>query len=400
MAIVGEDGITLRNVCLAVSATSQTDNTALKLTNSFWIYRYGGCDNTASAVPAEIWTTENIAGETPATGILDYEGVLISAGLGISYIQRTPNAGPISGDWFLANMTLENATNDFLTLTNTSGSPMQIAGISMDHVQTADSPSTQSIINFSGASSSDTLSGVVMNQVLAGSGGFAIKMTTGTLGNFQTNACSAACTWQVVDSSGNLTGAGQIQDYGGSLDFVSNWNSMVGTAFLNNTVGARFFQAGKTQANLGVDAFGGFMFNTGSAYGFSGSLFQSAPETFDVQFAKLLPPTGVAGTAASGSSIANGTYYVWVSTTSDNCATQSAASLPSSAVTLSGSNGTINATWTLPITAYSAPDGYCVAINNTTANPPVGGAFFVARGQHNQLCSHLRRRQRRHAVQL
>ena len=378
MAIIGEDGITLRNVCLAVNATSLTDNTALKITNSFWITRRDGCDNTATGVPAEIWTMENITGETPTVGIFDFDSILIASGLGINFIQRTPNAGPVSGDWHPSNITMENATNDFRTLTNTSGSQMTVVGITMDHVQTADSPSQQNLVNFSGASSSDTLSGVVMNQVLAGSGGAAIKMTQGTLGNYQTNACSAACTQQVVDANGNVTGAGQIQDYGGGMDFVSNRSAMIGTAFQNGSMGARFFQAGKTQANLGADAFGGFMFNNGSANGFSASLYQNAPETFDVQFAKLLPPTSVAGTAASGGSIPAGTYYVWVSSTSDNCATQSAASTPSTAVTLSGSNGTINATWTLPITTFSAPDGYCVAINNTTANPPTGGAFFVS----------------------
>jgi hypothetical protein len=380
LAVYAGGGFTLRNVCLSVStATGQPNNTPFLLVNSFEIYRYGGCDNTPAGVPAEIWLGGTpVAGEQTVVGIVDYEGVVISSGLGMQYTQASPMTGPVPGYWHLSNIVMENATNDFLTITNTSGSVLTVAGIYFDHVETADSPSAQALINFSGATSNDVLSGVEMNQVVSGTGGPAIKMTQGALINFHTNACVADCTWQVVDANGNLTGSGQIQDYNGGLDFVSRSSAMQSQAFLNGAPGARFFQAGNTRANLGADAFGGFMFNNGSANGFSASLFQNAPETFDVQFASLLPPTGVTGAAASGGTIPSGTYFVWVSATSDACTTQSAASLPSAAVTLSGSNATINASWALPITTASSPDGYCVAINTTTAQPPAAGAFFVS----------------------
>lgn len=237
LAIYAGSLVTLRNVCLSVaSSTGQPNNTPLLLENVFEIYRYGGCDNTPTGVPAEIWTGGTaVAGESDVVGILDYEGMMINSGLGINYVQASSLTGPVPGDWHLSNIVMENATNDFLTVTNTSGAALTIGGLYFDHVQTADSPSAQAIINFSGASSADVLSGVEMNQVLAGTGGWAIKMTQGTLGNFHTNACSAACTWQVVDANGNLTGSGQIQDYNGGLDFVSRSSNMVGKAFLNTS---------------------------------------------------------------------------------------------------------------------------------------------------------------------
>jgi hypothetical protein len=372
--------LTLKNVCLTVSstATGQTNNTPLYLQNVFEIYRYGGCDNSPSGVPAEIWvggTPEG--GEGSVVGIVDYEGMLISSGEGIKYIQQAAPNGPLAGDWHLSNIVTENVTDDFLAISNTSGSRQIYTGIYLDHVQTADNPPGAALLAFN-APSPDALSGVVINQSLMGATGNAIKVSNGgQLSNYQINGC-VACTWQVVDANGNLTGNGQIQDSGGGLDFISNSSGAASRAYLTFSPGARFYQSGNTQANLGVDAFGGFLFNNGAANGFSASLFQNAPETFDIQFAKLLPPTGVSGAAASGGSIPAGTYYVWVSSTADNCATQSAASQPSGAVTLSGSNGTINASWTLPITTFSPPDGYCVAINTTTANPPTGGAFFVS----------------------
>ncbi len=382
--IYGEDGVTLRNVCLSLggSATRQTDNTPLKVTDSIWFTWYGGCLQAPRGVPAVIWTGETL-GSSPATvGLVDMEGIIISSGLGMQYIQRAPLNGGTPGNWHLLNVLLENATNDFLTISNTSGSPMTVSGITMDHVETADSPSQQNLINFNGASSNDSLSGIVMNQVQAGSGGAAIKVTRGTLGNYQTNACSSNCTWQVVDSSGNLVGGGQIQDYGGGQDFICS-NPMTppvlgNAAFLNDCVGARFFKAGNTLANIGIDAFGGVMFSSLASYGFSGGFTQSTPETTDLEFAKLLPPTNVTPTASLGGSIPNGTYYVFLSSTPDNCTTQSAASLAGGPVTLSGSYGAISVTWTLPGTTYSTPDGYCVGITATN-NPNGARTQFVSR---------------------
>lgn len=372
--------LTLRNVCLSVPSTptGQTNNTPLFLENAFEIYRYGGCDNSPTGVPAEIWVGGTPAGsEGSVVGIIEYDGLLISSGEGIKYIQQSVPNGPMSGDWHLSNIVMENVTDDFLAISNTSGSRQIYSGIYLDHVQTADNPPGAALIAFN-APSTDLLSGVVINQSLMGATGNAIKVSGGgQLSNYQTNACGA-CTWQVVDSNGNLIGGGQIQDAGGGLDFIGATPGAASRAFLNASPGARFFQSGSTEATLGLDPYGGLLFNNGATNGFSASLFQNAPETFDIQFAKMLPPTGVTGAAASGGSIPAGTYYVWVSSTTDSCTTQSAASQPSAAVTLSGANATISASWTLPIATFSSPDGYCVAINTTTANPPTGGAFFVS----------------------
>jgi hypothetical protein len=374
VAIYATGQITFKNTTLSCFATSQTDNTPWKATNSIEVTFSGGGLNSPTGVPASIWTGEtSVAAENAVFGIVHMQDVIITSGLGMEYIQRVASGGPVPGDWHLNDVVMESATNDFMTVTNTSGSLMTVTGISYQNVQTADSPNTQSMLFFNGASG-DRLSGVVMNQALAGSGGSAIKMATGTtLSNYQTNACSANCTQQVVDTSGNPVGTGQVQDYGGGLDFFDATTTQSSTPYLGglNNTSARFFKNGAgAMANLGIDAWGGYMFNDGTSYGFNASLSQNAKESLDVQFAKLVPPTGVTATAAAGGSIPNGTYYVWVSTTSDNCGTQSAASLPSSAVVLTGSNGTINVGWTLPIATISTPTGYCVGV--TTSLPSLG----------------------------
>src|SRR4029077_15625226 len=168
VAVYAGGGFTLRNVCLSVAtATGQPNNTPFFLVNSFEIYRYGGCDNTPAGVPAEIWLGATpVAGEQTGVGIVDYEGGGVSSRLGMQDTQASPMTGPVPGYWHLSNIVMENATNDFLTITNTSGSVLTVAGIYFDHVETADSPSAQALINFSGATSNDVLSGVEMNQVV------------------------------------------------------------------------------------------------------------------------------------------------------------------------------------------------------------------------------------------
>ena len=49
----------LRNVCLTSAATGMTDNTPLKITNTFWFYMDGGClQATSSTLPMAMFTGE------------------------------------------------------------------------------------------------------------------------------------------------------------------------------------------------------------------------------------------------------------------------------------------------------------------------------------------------------
>jgi hypothetical protein len=383
--INGGSGYTLDNDMLGVATTGQAGNTPLSLTDTFEIYRTGGGDQSSTGVPAEIWTAGPNYG---VVGIVNYRNLLITSGLGIEYIQANASIGPVAGDWSLENIIMENATNDFLTITNTSGSPMFIGGLYFNHVQTADSPNTQALINFDGGNGGDVLGGVILEQSVAGSGGVAIKKTgLGILENYRTDTALGSGTQQVVDSNGNPVGTGQIQDFGGGYDFMSQFTTGQSAGPSNiaffpneNYTGSRWFSAGSLHSLLGADSKYGILFSSGLSTGYSTSLAQNSQSTLDVQFAKMVPPTSVSGSATTGGSIPNGTYYVYVSSTSDSCTTQSASSLPSSAVVLSGSNNAIAASWTLPITTPTSPDGYCVAYSTSLNGVPAGGAIFVSGG--------------------
>lgn len=375
----------LNNVSLTVNAHAGfTDNTPIKVTNDFWLFINGGVWNANGAIPVAIWTAEtpSTGGEAPVMGLLHMQDMILSGGKGIQYIQRVPNGGPVSGDWNIENVLLENSTTPYITLSNTSGSAMQLSGITITQGVMSDSSTPQPLVLISGATSADAVFGLVINQSDSALSAPLVQATGGaSIANYQVNGCVWACSAQVEDGNGNPVGSGQIQDLGGGMDYVDSVTGQNSQAFLNslNNTSERFFKSGNLFAFAGSDANGGYMLNDGASYGFSAAMNQTNKETLDFSFAKLLPPTGVTGTAASGGTIPNGTWYVWVSSTADNCTvTQSAASRPSAAVVLSGSNGTINASWTLPVASATTPVGYCVAISQTLVNPPQSGINVIS----------------------
>jgi hypothetical protein len=388
VAIWGASKTTFRNVNLGAATTSQTDNTPLKISNSFWIFYYGGTLDTTGAVPSMLLTAETPTGlgDAQDVALLDFEGTTITSGKGIQFIQRGTSSNP-SGGWTFNNIVSENTNTPFLTISNVSGTTIIVAELTFNQDSIADSDIRDPFLLFSAASSGDALYGVHMNQVLGSKGGSAIEVTGGGyIANYQVNGCKFACNAQVTDTNGNTAGNGQIQDNGGGLDFIDSTVGQISKIFYAqagaNTTSARFYKGGNQVAYMGLDAYGGLLGNDGSSFGFSAGLNQSVKEAWDVELAKLLPPTAVAGFAAAGGSIANGTYYVWVSTASDSadCNVQSAAGLPSSAVLLSGKNGTINASWTLPVSTVVTPTGYCVGISTQNINPPVGTANSFVSG--------------------
>jgi hypothetical protein len=139
-----------------------------------------------------------------------------------------------------------------------------------------------------------------------------------------------------------------------------------GPPFRATASGSRF-------ASVAIDPAMGFMFNTGTAFGFGTSLVENSTGTIDVQFANLYAPTGVTAAAATGGALAAGTYYATVTSTSDNCKHQSTQSLQSSGVTISGSNNAVAVTWTPPPAGLTAVAGYCV---NISISPDMHGAAY------------------------
>ena len=98
VAIYATGQITFKNTTLSCFATSQTDNTPWKATNSIEVTFTGGGLNSPTGVPAAIWTGEaSVAAENAVFGIVHMQDAIITSGLGMEYIQRVASGGPVPG---------------------------------------------------------------------------------------------------------------------------------------------------------------------------------------------------------------------------------------------------------------------------------------------------------------
>src|SRR6185437_2957302 len=113
-------GRRFNNDALSVATTGQTDNTPLKITNSFWVWINGGTlQNVGGTLPTLLMTGEaSLAGEAPLVGLITVRD-LVTAGGGFEYIQRVNN-GSSTGSWVFRNVTQEGADMPFLTINETS----------------------------------------------------------------------------------------------------------------------------------------------------------------------------------------------------------------------------------------------------------------------------------------
>ncbi|MGB7751837.1 MAG: glycosyl hydrolase family 28-related protein, partial [Candidatus Acidiferrales bacterium] len=393
----------LRNVCLTTSITGKTDNTPLKITNTFWFFMDNGCLQAGSgSLPVALLTGEApIAGEAPLVGLAYFRG-LEGTGAGFQYIQRVNTVGSGPGNIVFRDIAaLESSSTSFFTVTNATGNSGSIAlptmsDLTFDNVTTSDATTaTNAVVEFN--SSGSTLQGVYLQNTFAGNSGQgpAIRMDAGTLqGCYVIGGSNQSSTW-VVDSNGNPVGGCSTENFNG-FDFIvptGNPDRLRSDLFPvadANGLAFRATASGNRFASLGIDPALGYMFNTGNMFGYGASLTESAAGTIDVQFATLYPPTSVSGAATTGGTLAAGTYYPTVTTTSDNCTHQSAQSVQGAGVVIGGSNNAVSVTWTLPVTGLSAIGGYCVNLS-TTSNmhgtaywtPNQFGVLFVSGASTN-----------------
>lgn len=395
----------LRNVCLTTTITGKPDNTPLKITNTFWFFMDDGCLQAGSgALPVALLTGDApIAGEAPLVGLAYFRG-LQGTGAGFQYIQRVNTVGSGPGNIVFRDIAaIESSSTSFFTVTNATGSSGSVAlptmsDLTFDNVTTSDATTaTNAVLEFN--SSGSTLQGVYLQNTFAGNSGQgpAIRMDAGTLqGCHVIGGSNQASTW-VVDSNGNPVGGCSTENYNG-FDFIvptGNPDRLRSDLFPVADANGPAFRAaasGNRFASLAIDPVLGYMFNTGNMFGYGASLAETAAGTIDVQFATLYPPTNVSGTATMGGSLAAGTYYPTVTTTSDNCTHQSAESVQGAGVIIGGSNNAASVTWTLPVAGLSAIGGYCVNLS-TTSNmhgtaywtPSQFGTLFVSGASTNSV---------------
>jgi Pectate lyase superfamily protein len=365
----------LRNDCLTTAITGQTDNTPLKITNTFWVYMDGGCLQAGNgSLPLAIFTGEAPLGiEAPLVGLAYFTSVQ-GIGGGFQYIQRVNTAGSGPGNFVFRNIpAIEDSTTSFFTITNATGNPGGTAlpafsEITFDNTTTSDAGTiNNAVIELN--SSGTLLNGVYVLNTFAGNGqGSAVKIDAGAVQNCHVLGGSGQSVTAVIDGNGTPIGSCSVENSSG-FDYVvstSNPDRLRSDIFtIGNSDGPPFraTASGNRFATVAIDPALGYLFNTGNSFGFGASLVENSTGTIDLQFANVYAPTNVTAAATTGGTLAAATYYATVAATPDNCTHQSVQSVQSAGVALSGANNAVTVNWTPPVPGLVPVSGYCVNIS-------------------------------------
>jgi hypothetical protein len=383
----------LKNACLRVQTTGQTDNTPLKLTNLFDFEMDDGClaalapggSSANGSLPVSIWDGETNGSSTPAVYITRMNHVFLNGGA-IEYLQRVAT-GNCSVDWVFRNILREASATDFLQI---GGIGTCGGEITIDHLTDSDNTNntTAATINISAPG---TFSGITLNHVSSGSGkAIVMSGTPGTqfVDHVSILNCGTFCSTGVYDGSGNPLGPAVAQNTNG-FDFISSAtdNNRLNTNILESLVtqsgpSARFVPSGSRFASMALDPSLGVLFGTGTGYGWTAQATQSAQETLDIGFSTTLPPTGVTATPTTGGTLANATYYYFVASSygGGSCANNvtGAPSLISPGATTTTGHSQVAIAWTLPPAAPQALTGFCVFRGTTPTTVGIQTGIYVA----------------------
>ena len=390
--------VTFKNTSAWVNTpTGQADNCPYVIQNSFWIWMdsiQGQAVDTNHYVVCGFGNTP-LTSEAPLVGLFNMNHAIF-VGCPFSYTQAVNTAGSGPGDWMFYDVSFETCNQDPIRINNTTGNAGSAAmpilsEIYINHIVSADS-----VCSGCGVLATDAnLSGSIIQGVhIIGSygspAGAAIKMNSGTVRDAAVFCTGSLSSCKVVDGNGNPISGAFVQNAGSGLDFIGSGTTNAGRTDLfgggipQDAPPIRIAKAGNQQADVALDPGIGLAFGDSTNFGFQSGIFQNSPETLDIQFAALAPPTNVAGTPASGGSLANGTYYYTVRATSSvNCFSAAGApSAVSAPVTLSGGNGTVNVSWSLPVASPVSPTGYCVMRGTTPVSAANGASnwYFVSGG--------------------
>jgi hypothetical protein len=208
VSLTADEPALFEDVCLSVQTTGMADNTALKVTDSFWLWYKGGCLQTISTeVPVAMFTAETLPVIPTASRVvgLVFFSDMITSGGGFKYIQRVPSNGPVPGNFVFRNITMEEAPDAFEITQEFSGyGTWRMSSLTFDNVGTADSTcGSCAVINMNAPDL--LLSGVLVHNSFAGNGntGPAIRVTSGLLEDHYVDACAYVCSASVLDGNDN-----------------------------------------------------------------------------------------------------------------------------------------------------------------------------------------------------
>jgi hypothetical protein len=391
MWIRSSSSIELNNVSLVdgITVTGQTDQTPLKVTNSFWVWINGGTDDGvsgSSSLPTMIFTNEtSLTSEQPEDYLIYIQGMTMAGG-GMQAIGRVAQTGGPE-TFVIRNVTLENTAGDFFQVTN-QGAAIQVGYMLFDNDQIADNTGPGAVLGLKPRGGQYVVAGGI--QIIHSAATYTIKTYDSkhtALGTFNVTSGGYESTNPVVDQNDDPIGNGLDEEQYGGRDHISNITNVnnignfpiaLTTPFNNGKFAApqdRWCLAGSLTCTIAMDPNWGLLFGDGSISGFSSGFQSNAPNTLDLQFANLLPPTSVTGTATTGGTLAAATYYAAMWATNGTILPQ-CANTPSALSTLtytgpivvSGSNNAINFTWTDPSAPLSGTiQGYCIDIETAAS---------------------------------
>lgn len=396
VSIVNGGNIEIDNATLRAKVTGLADNTPLRISDSLWIWMKGGVLGFNNSNPATFKSLYDamLIGEAGASGVstIDYlihfEDITGYGG-GFIYDQRVPSNTNTPSNFTFKNISIEDSANSFLTVTTTTGNPSGMDALSLDHARLEDplNSVTKGVLEVAGG---QFVSGAYVNQ--SDAPGPAILETSGSVSFGHVEGCAINCSNTATDASGNLVAGVSVTNSGGGLD-VTGYGSPAtrGASWLRSDPfgdfsgpGFRATAAGSYFSTLAIDPTLGDLFSDGASYGYTARLLQSTPQTLDVGFATMLPPTNLVATPTTGGSLPAGTYYYYaVTNTGTGCdpsvAGSSTMSLASNAAVVSGSNNAVTVSWTPPVGDIGAIGTYCI-IRATTPFFPGSGAQLSAMG--------------------
>lgn len=368
---------------LTTFATGQTDNAAVIMKGTFEVTWIGGyISSNQTSVPNFIFT-DNGAGQP--TYLIDFEN--ISLGPGGDVIQERGTCVSLAAAYTFKNIVRESANSDFLTFNQTGSNGCQYNGLIIEQIQDADNTApTSALINFD--QPNGWLNGTTIRYALSASG-IAIRNTASS--NPPTSVEIKGgydLANSVVDASGNPIGKDIVVDEinGGKDHIGSSVQQAIAAPFSLSipSIDDRYFKNGAGYSTLGLDGNVGELFGDGTTPGYSGQLIQTAPETLDVGFAKVLPPTSFTGTPTTGGSVAANTYYGYLyASTSATCGSGAQSTFAYAlGIVVSGSNNAINFTWTDPASSplSGSITGYCIAVYTGNIGPGnyIASAIYIA----------------------
>jgi hypothetical protein len=373
--------ITFDHVCLSNQYTGQglrtgstetTDNAALAVYNTFWIWFRDGClvpgaTTTHATVPAAVFAFVG-KGLQGNLGLFEFRDVVVSGGgfvMDCRDSAECPNGG---GNIFFDDVFMENAVMPFYTVNNSAKGNVGGTPVFFNNVAQGDCPAGGLPFMSYNTGARPITGGVYFNNVAECSSGVpAVSVSSGSTLNEVTsiNPEGTGAFWG-TNSNGSINGTGMARlvtgtlFWGGngagcgsgeqsSLESGINQNSSCGLGEPVELPTVALAAPGSSFANFGCSATFGCLFGSGSNYSYESGTARNSTNTLDIELSAALPPTGITLTQTTGGTLVRGTTYFYsVQTLSAGSGNPHSAASNEVATTISSSNDAVTISWMAP----------------------------------------------------